>query len=306
MIVKKGHEGISIIICSRQAVIAKELESNLSNTVGIPHEIITIDNSGNNFSIFEAYNKGLADSVYPLVAFLHDDILIHTSNWGSIIFEYFNNKKNLGLLGIAGSSQKSSVPSAWWDHPIDKRFTSLIQHYPNGTIKKISKGYQKEKSYQEVIVIDGVFMVLRKSTNVIFDKALGGFHNYDQNISLEVRKKKYEVGVTNRILIEHFSLGKIDSSWIDSAIHLSKKYKSCLPQSIHRYYSSDKSYSLQRFVENCNLNKRYFIGFKFWLKHFYLKPLSRFNYSTGNYYLSEIKKYLKNKIRSNFSNMNKK
>jgi len=50
---------ISIIICSRTASISDELTQNINQTIGIPYELVIIDNSDNLYSIFSAYNEGV-------------------------------------------------------------------------------------------------------------------------------------------------------------------------------------------------------------------------------------------------------
>ena len=73
---------ISIIICARREDIAPELRKNIEETIGLPYEIIVINNAGNDFTIFSAYNKGVSLSKFPLLLFMHDDILYHTTDWG--------------------------------------------------------------------------------------------------------------------------------------------------------------------------------------------------------------------------------
>lgn len=74
---------ISIIICSKYSKINCELEQNIENTIGnMPFEIITINNSQNSYSIYQAYNKGIKEAKYPYLCFMHEDILFHTVNWG--------------------------------------------------------------------------------------------------------------------------------------------------------------------------------------------------------------------------------
>lgn len=74
---------ISIIICSRNKNIDSELEQNILDTIGnIVYEVINIDNSTNNYSIFQAYNKGTQIAKYPYLCFMHEDILFHTADWG--------------------------------------------------------------------------------------------------------------------------------------------------------------------------------------------------------------------------------
>ena len=83
---------ISIIICSRAASISDELIQNIDQTIGLPYELVIIDNSDNLYSIFNAYNEGVKRSKYELLCFMHDDIIFKKeSNWGKKIVKHFNN-----------------------------------------------------------------------------------------------------------------------------------------------------------------------------------------------------------------------
>ena len=62
------------------------------------------------------------------------------------------------------------------------------------------------------MVIDGVFMGMRKIPGIKFGERISGFHNYDQSILPLYRIKGYKVMVTNEILLEHFSSGTKDLS----------------------------------------------------------------------------------------------
>ena len=63
----------------------------------------------------------------------------------------------------------------------------LIQKYNNGNVEEIKRGV--ENNLEEVVVIDGVFMGMRKIPGIKFDERISGFHNYDQSISLLYRIK---------------------------------------------------------------------------------------------------------------------
>ena len=105
--------GISIIICSKNGFLEDELVENIKTTIGSEYEIIVIDNSKNKYSIFEAYNIGIKNSIFPYLLFVHEDVLFHSQSWGEILISYFNNDLKLGLIGIAGSKTKEKIPSTW-------------------------------------------------------------------------------------------------------------------------------------------------------------------------------------------------
>ena len=100
---------ISIIICSRTKTIKDSLAFNIKKTIGCEYELVIIDNSENQYSIFEAYNLGINKSKRDYLCFIHDDIFIHTVNWGHIVIEIFKNNIQIGLIGVAGAKVKTKI-----------------------------------------------------------------------------------------------------------------------------------------------------------------------------------------------------
>lgn len=255
---------LSIIICSRKGKLEESLQSNIQYTVGCEHEVIIIDNSNNKLSIFQAYNIGIGKSAGEILCFLHEDILIHTENWGKILQEIFDQHTETGLIGVAGSKVKTKMPSAWWDCPEELKAINIIQHFKE-------PGREKEKWYQgfgeslevEAVAIDGVFMALKKNTGISFNIRMKGFHNYDLNLAVECARLDYKVMVTNRIVLEHFSIGSQDISWYKSTIEFDNLYG--------RYLPLTTGYSLKNF----NLRKKEFEN-----GIFFIKGLLKHNYKT--------------------------
>lgn len=275
---------ISLVICSRSKWISSELEKNIKDTIGLTYELIIIDNSKNDRSIFEAYNIGIERSSGDIICFLHDDIFIHTKNWGKIIEQLFWEKPEAGLIGIAGSKIKTKMPSAWWDCPEEQKVINIIQHFkePEREQEKWYKGFNTD-SEVEVAVIDGVFIALRKDESIYFNDTMKGFHNYDMNISLEYAKKGYKILVTNKILIEHFSIGTISKSWYKSTSQLHKVYAGFLPLKMDST-TLESSISKQEFENGVNfingllkydLRKQ---AFYYWMYLIKLKPYSKFHW----------------------------
>lgn len=270
---------LSVIICSRAEIISNDLSKDIKNMVGCEYELIVIDNSENRYSIFEAYNLGILRSKGDFLCFMHDDIRIHTQNWGNIIGMIFNADSQIGLIGIAGSKIKTKMPSAWWHCADSCKRISVIQHFANKEIKDWRIGWENEV-LEEVVVIDGVFMVTRKNDAVRFNEQLTGFHNYDLNLSFEYIKRGFKVMVTKNILIEHFSIGKIDASWYNSALQINQLYEKLLPLSVQESYDfkKDEVKNGIRFISGLLGFKMLKEAFMLWLMLFLLKPISKFHY----------------------------
>lgn len=272
---------ISIIICSRGKSIKEDLNENIKNSVGCKFELIIIDNSENNFSIFEAYNLGIKKSRGNFLCFMHDDIYIHTIGWGFIISRIFKEDQKIGLIGVAGAKIKTTMPSTWWDCPENQYVMHIIQHFKDKEPMTLNYGIQNTL-YHEVAVIDGVFMVMRKDSRIHFSTEMNGFHNYDLNLSFECRKLDYKVVVTNEILIEHFSVGTINDSWYESAYKLYKIYSNKLPRNVNGIIDSKLLDELE-FKNGVHfINKMLILGknkyaIKIWFKLFLLKPMSKFH-----------------------------
>ncbi|WP_394775087.1 glycosyltransferase [Flavobacterium sp.] len=267
---------ISIIICSRENNISTSLKDNIASTIGFEYELVIIDNSKNQYSIFEAYNIGIGKSYGEILCFIHDDIKIITENWGEILNTILKQNEKIGLIGIAGSKSKTKMPSAWWDSPAQDIFINIIQHSLNKEKEHWFRGFTNNP-LEEVVAIDGVFMAARKVESINFSEELKGFHNYDLNFSFEYLKKGYKIVVTKEVLLEHYSRGIINKDWCKSAIEFYKLYKDFLPLSV----SETNNIKSQEF-KNGNYFVSQLIGFnlikesfRFWLDLIWMKPKSK-------------------------------
>lgn len=267
---------ISIIICSRAKTINSSLFENIKNTIGCEYELIVIDNSENKYSIFEAYNQGINRSNGGYLCFIHDDVLFHTNDWGDIIYRIFDENQQLGLIGIAGTKIKTQIPSAWWDCLEKDAAIHIIQHYNHK--EKVTKDFGFEgKSYAEVVVVDGVFMAMRKDKRICFNTELRGFHNYDLNISFEYIKHGYTIVVTNEILIEHFSTGTLNKEWVDSTYKIHTLYKNILPLGSFDNNTKNEIANAKKFIIECLKHKKNKIAYSIWKELFYLQPITLFH-----------------------------
>lgn len=223
---------ISIIISSANSDQLEQVTANIRATVGIPFEIIAIDNSNGSKGICEIYNKGIKRANYDILCFMHEDILIKTNNWGTLVLNFFKCHTNYGLLGVAGSKYKSLAPSGWNPSAHDATCVNLIQHFKYKQQQPFHY-YQNAggEKIAEVACIDGVWFCTTKTitAKIMFDEiTFKGFHAYDLDFSLSVGQI-HKVGVTFDVLIEHFSEGKYDAEWITATLDLHKKWNRYLP-----------------------------------------------------------------------------
>jgi len=248
---------LSIIVCSRNKNLPKDFVDNILNTVGVVYEIISIDNSENQYSIFSAYNIGFAKSKYPYICFVHEDVFFHTTNWGEKVIAHLQNP-NTGIIGLAGAGIVTRVPASW--SSLLSLSENIIQSDRSGKketeIFRLPLNYTK--SVRSVILLDGVFMCMRRELmeKIRFDETLNGFHGYDFDISIQSTVKGYVNNVIYDIVLEHFSRGKTDKLYYKNLITVFKKWESYLPVSLNN--SSEKmlseitkneDYNLQRLIK---------------------------------------------------------
>lgn len=232
---------ISIIISSYRENFFSTIKQNIAETIGVPYEIIKIENNGI-MGITKAYNKGASDAKFPLLCFVHEDVIFHTNDWGKLVIAKFNSDKRIGLIGIAGGSYKSAAPSSWFPLvypncklPIHKR---LIQHYKDKIAQENVNPFNEKET--RVACVDGVWFCCKQEIwkKVKFDENLTGFHCYDIDFSLGVNKIA-NVIVVYDILIEHLSPGTYDPLWVKATYFLHKKWKRKVPVNYTRLSFKD-------------------------------------------------------------------
>lgn len=215
---------ISIVICARTHDIPQSLRTNIQETIGVAHEIIVIDNSQNAYSIFSAYNKGVQQSQYAIICFMHDDLVFETKSWGNIVIDQLA-PKNMGAVGVAGAPYYAAMPGAWWSGGIICQHLSGQSDYAYAPIKN---------NALPVVVVDGLWFCVKKElfNTISFDEQqFKGFHYYDIDISLQIKALGYDILSLYNITIAHSS-GRLDPIWLQNALILQEKWAIQLPFSV--------------------------------------------------------------------------
>lgn len=220
---------ISIIICLRTPKITAALEANIREKIGVPYEVIGIDNSRNQYSIFSAYNEGIARSSFDILCFMHEDILFHTCDWGQKIRTHLN-KPDVGIIGICGGSTFTKVPASWSLY--DQKMFILQSNARRSKPVLHNTGHDGQSTSKSALVLDGVFLCANKSLfqSIRFDDVtFSGFHAYDLDICIQAYLAGYKNYAINDVLIEHFSNGHHNKQWILNTMMLSDKWRTHLP-----------------------------------------------------------------------------
>lgn len=222
---------ISLIICSRHANIDPELEENIAATIGVPYEIVRIDNSTGKYGICEAYNYGAEQSRYDILCFMHDDIRYHTTGWGQVAAETAV-LPGAGVIGVAGAVVRTRVPSPWWIsnfYDAGRYWRCNLLQYRGqnrSTAQDLVNPYKEKLS--RVVLLDGVWLCCKKTVwaDIKFDVLnMPGFHFYDLDFSFAAGTSGYSNFVSYDILIEHRSAGTLGREWLEAADRFFSKWK---------------------------------------------------------------------------------
>lgn len=222
---------LSIIICSVNEQLLINLKDNIKKTIAVEYELLVWDNAKKQSSLCQVYNEMAGKAQYPYLCFCHEDIKFETKNWGKILQSIFEKDNSIGLIGVAGSKYKSSTYSGWYTG-IAELDCYKILHEVNGVEELLISSVASNSCAQQVVCIDGVFMVCKKTVwqNHRFNESvLQGFHFYDIDFSLRIAKGN-KVVVTNNILIRHITKGgDYGDRWIESAFQFHKSMKDIMP-----------------------------------------------------------------------------
>jgi hypothetical protein len=224
---------ISVIVSSYNSTLFKQFEESVKLTIGLPYEIIRIENPGL-MGICEAYNLGGEKAQFPYLCFSHEDIIFHTEKWGIKLINHFFNNKQLGIVGVAGSAYKPYVLSGWhsvWGGEMVKM--SFYEGKKDSTKQTLISVNHNKEILQRVVALDGCFLCTKKSifSFVKFDQEnFKNYHCYDIDYTLAICQK-YEAAVMYDVLFTHLSSGGYNKKWLDETVKLHQKWDYTLPYS---------------------------------------------------------------------------
>lgn len=265
---------ITIIISSYNLTYYTAIEKNIAETIGVPYEIIKIDNPGL-MSIAQAYNKGIEMTKYDILCFCHEDILFHTHNWGVKLITLFKSKE-IGVLGVTGTKEFGDFPIGWWNFNWFKNRTYLLQSSKGEESKMYDKNFSANNNIEEVLILDGLFLCSKKSNRLFFNEDFTGYHGYDISYCMESLNRGFKNYATNCFLIEHFSGGSLNKEWLKTLNFFSNYYKDDLKR-IGNYNLDIVMEALKEIVLKSYDFKLLSFSNKNWLRLFRNKPIDKFH-----------------------------
>jgi GT2 family glycosyltransferase len=288
---------ISVVVCSVNKLARAAFAEQLGRTIGTDYELIVIENDVEKLSISAAYNRGALAAKHPFLCFVHEDVTFHTPGWGKELVQRLGETKEAGIIGLAGATLKTRNPSPWWithESPLAAGYRRM--HYIQSGIRQ-SAHSDNETGFEEVICLDGFFLVCSKQTWELtkFDEAvLTDFHFYDLDISLAAHARGLRNYVYNGCEIEHHSSGSLNEGWVRSAESFHKKWQHRLPARLITVPAGDLG-RLEKLALVDYIHTLIRLGFRWKALSYMARLLTRYKYGPGDGQV--IKHYIRRLIR---------
>lgn len=221
----KINKPVSVVISTR--VIDDEYVKHVEKMFSHPKTEILIYENDNENSLTQIYNMGLNDSKNEVVVFMHDDLILETSNITPKIIKLFEKHPEYGIIGIAGTDKLTS--GVWWEHR--ENMFGVVGHLHNGKkhVNHYSKGVFNDK-LKDVSVVDGLFfMVHKERIKKGFNEEFGGFHFYDISFCVDNLLEGVKIGLTTKINLTHKSIGMPNKQWEKNKLFFEALYEKHLP-----------------------------------------------------------------------------
>jgi hypothetical protein len=221
----KNNVPVSVVISTRE--INDEYLKHVGKMFSHPKtEILIYENDGS-LSLTQVYNKGLEDSKNDIVVFMHDDIILETTNITPKIIKLFDKHPDYGIIGVAGTDNLTS--GVWWEHR--ENMFGVVGHLHNGKkhVNHYSKGVFNDK-LKDVCVIDGLFFMVHKGRiKKNFNEEFSGFHFYDISFCVDNLLEGVKIGLTTKISLTHKSIGVPNKQWEKNKLFFEAIYEKHLP-----------------------------------------------------------------------------
>lgn len=220
----KNNGPISVVISTRK--IDDNYLKHVSKMFSHPKtQILVYENDGVS-SLPEVYNDGLKDSTFDIVVFMHDDLIIETTNVTKKLIKLFDSHPDHGIIGVAGTDNLMS--GMWWQDR--QSMFGQVRHEHNGKIHRNNYSGTFGEKMKEVVAVDGLFFAVHKQRiKESFDQEFPGFHFYDIPFCVLNYTKGVKIGVTTKILVTHKSVGMVDKKWEKNKLFFEAKYGHLLP-----------------------------------------------------------------------------
>ena len=217
---------VNVIVSSRkEQKDNKEFVDNVKSTAGMDVDVFYCVNDGS-ISLTKIYQEALDECNCDIVVYMHDDIEVLSKDWATELVRLFNENKEYGIIGVAGSAQ-FDANAAWWQY---KKIFGQVLHRSQGRAWLTTFSDVLGDKLAEVCVVDGLFFAVKKDrVKVGFDTSIEGFNFYEIDFCLANYLEGVKIGVTTNIRLAHNSVGETKKNWFDNKIVVNEKYKQHYP-----------------------------------------------------------------------------
>lgn len=221
----KNNEIVSVVISTRK--IDESYVSHVKKMFSHPKTQILIYENDGEKSLTQIYNMGLKESENDIVVFMHDDLILETTNITPKIVKMLEKHPEYGIIGIAGTDKLTS--GMWWQNR-DNMF-GVVGHLHQGKrhVNRYSKGVFNDV-LKDVVVVDGLFFIVHKNRiKKEFNEEFEGFHFYDISFCVENYLEGVKVGLTTKFEVTHKSIGEVNKKWEKNKLFFEALYGKSLP-----------------------------------------------------------------------------
>lgn len=285
---------ISIIICSRGPAFRAATTESIALTIGLPYELVAVENEGGKYGICEAYNIGAAQAKYELLCFMHEDLAFRTPDWGKVV-ERVLLDKSIGIVGVIGGKWLPKAPGTWWSCGNKYLSSNVLTQDSKSEYSDYSYANPENKLVVDVAAVDGMWISTRKEVwrkHPFDSQTFSGFHFYDVDFCTNIFPF-YRICVALEIGVTHYSLGSYNDSWTEFADIFYRKHTRKLPlgrvpisarDAANLEYSLTESF-VQRIIER-KLPAR--MGLRYLVRCLRMKPLARHTIWLCNLYVKYL------------------
>ncbi len=189
---------------------------------------ILVDDSPKLNGMCQKYNKGIKllgeIESNDIIVFVHEDVKIIDDNFERKLQMYFSGNKDLGVLGVYGTSHYAG--GGWWNYERPYySFGKIRQCFNDGSVKTMSDNFNVSFR-KDMLIVDGCMMAIRGDLlkKQKFDESIKGYHHYDNSYCLDtIINTDYKVAVGDLDIL-HLSEGDVNKEWESQAKILLNKY----------------------------------------------------------------------------------
>lgn len=220
----KTNDPVSVVVSTRK--IDDDYVKHIKKMFSHPKTQVLIYENNGEFSLPKLYNRGLDESENEIVVFMHDDLLIETTNVTRKIVRLFEENPEHGIIGIAGTN--NLISGMWWTDR--SSMYGQVKHEHEGKVHRNNYSGSFNEFLKNVVCVDGLFFAVHKNRIVErFDEEFPGFHFYDIPFCVSNFLKGVKVGVTTKVMVIHKSIGMTNKQWEKNKLFFEAKYGNVLP-----------------------------------------------------------------------------